>query len=70
MYRGDDPDGRRRRANQNRMAAFNKATLERTVGAGRLTWFYAEALRAHLLRLATRAGLVTISGSSGVARFV
>ena len=32
--------------------------------------FYAEALRAHLPSLVTRAGLGTISRSSGVARFV
>ena len=32
--------------------------------------FYAEALRAHLLRLATRAGLGRIFRSSGIVRFV
>ena len=32
--------------------------------------FYAEALRAHLGSLATRAGLGTISHSLGIARFI
>ena len=32
--------------------------------------FYAQALRAHLPYLATRAGIGTISSNSGIARFV
>jgi hypothetical protein len=42
----------------------------KAISGDRLTWFYAKALRAHLLRLATRAGFGALLRTSDIVRFV